>query len=108
MSDALAPIALFAYNRPRHLAQTVAALLRDPLAAASDLHVFCDGPKTPAAVEAVRDVRAFVRSINRFRSISVVEQERNIRLAYSIIPAVTALCGPVGRALVVASQLALP
>ena len=44
MSDAPAPIALFAYNRPRHLARTVAALLRDPLAAASDLHVFCDGP----------------------------------------------------------------
>src|SRR6266852_4535005 len=85
MSDAPAPIALFAYNRPRHLARTVAALLRDPLAAASDLHVFCDGPKTPAAAAAVREVRAFVRSITGFRSISVVEQERNIGLEDDIL-----------------------
>src|SRR5258707_13172914 len=75
MSDALAPIALFAYNRPRHLARTVTALLRDPLAAASDLHVFCDGAKSPPAEAAVREVRAFVRTITGFRSIAVVEQE---------------------------------
>ncbi len=105
MSDALAPIALFAYNRPRHLAQTVAALLRDPLAAASDLHVFCDGPKTPAAVKAVREVRAVVRSITGFRSISVVEQERNIGLANSIIAGVTALCGRFGRAIVLEDDI---
>src|SRR5260221_2028645 len=105
MSDAPAPIALFAYNRPRHLAQTVAALLRDSLAVASDLHVFCDGPKTPAAEAAVREVRAFVRSITGFRSISIVEQERNIGLANSIIAGVTALCDRFGRVVVVEDDL---
>jgi len=105
MTDAPAPIALFAYNRPRHLARTVAALLRDPLAAASDLHVFCDGPKTPAAAAAVREVRAFVRSITGFRSISVVEQERNIGLANSIIAGVTALCDRFGRVIVLEDDI---
>src|SRR5260370_19208127 len=105
MTDAPAPIALFAYTRPLHLARTVAALLRDPLAAASDLHVFCDGPKTPAAAAAVREVRAFVRSITGFRSISVVEQERNIGLANSIIAGVTALCGRFGRAIVLEDDI---
>jgi len=105
MSDALAPIALFAYNRPQHLARTVAALLRDPLAAASDLHVFCDGAKSPAAEAAVREVRAFVRSITGFRSISVVEQARNIGLANSIIAGVTALCDRFGRVIVLEDDI---
>jgi acetyltransferase-like isoleucine patch superfamily enzyme len=105
MSDALAPIALFAYNRPKHLARTVAALLRDPLAGASDLHVFCDGAKSPAAEAAVREVRAFVRSITGFRSIAVVEQTRNIGLANSIIAGVTALCDRFGRVIVLEDDI---
>jgi acetyltransferase-like isoleucine patch superfamily enzyme len=105
MSDALAPIALFAYNRPKHLARTVAALLRDPLAGASDLHVFCDGAKSPAAEAAVREVRAVVRSITGFRSIAVVEQTHNIGLANSIIAGVTALCDRFGRAIVLEDDI---
>ena len=105
MTSALAPIALFAYNRPRHLAEAVSALLRDPLAAASDLHVFCDGPKSPSAAPAVGEVRRFVRSISGFRSISIVEQEGNIGLANSIIAGVTTLSERFGRVIVVEDDL---
>lgn len=105
MSDALAPIALFAYNRPHHLAQVVAALLRDPFAAASDLHVFCDGPKTAAAAAGVAAVRVQARAIAGFRSVTVVEQERNIGLAGSIIAGVTALCNRYGRVIVLEDDI---
>lgn len=105
MSDTLAPIALFAYNRPRHLAQAVAALLRDPLAASSDLYVFCDGPKTAAAAAAVAEVRSFVRSITGFHSISIVDRERNFGLANSIIAGVTDLCDRFGRTIVIEDDL---
>ena len=41
----LAPIALFGYKRPEHLTRTLKALRASPLARASELHVFSDGPK---------------------------------------------------------------
>lgn len=105
MSDALAPIALFAYNRPRHLAEAVAALLRDPLAVSSDLHVFCDGPKSAAATASVAEVRKQVRSIAGFHSVTVIEQVHNIGLANSIIAGVTALCDRFGRVIVLEDDI---
>jgi hypothetical protein len=105
LTDDLAPIALFAYNRPEHLARAVDALRRDPLASSSDLHVFCDGPKTEAAADAVRQVRAFARSISGFKSLTVVERDRNIGLANSIIDGVTALCTRFGRVVVIEDDL---
>ena len=42
----LAPLILFVYNRPWHTQQTVEALLKNDLAAESDLFIFADGAKT--------------------------------------------------------------
>ena len=105
MSDALAPIALFAYNRPHHLAQAIAALRRDPLAASSDLHVFCDGPKIAAAVASIAEVRVQAHAIAGFRSVTVVEKKHNIGLANSIVAGVTALCNRFGRVIVLEDDI---
>ena len=43
-----APVALFAFRRPDHLAACVQALRANPEADQTDLVVFCDGPRTPA------------------------------------------------------------
>ena len=42
---ALAPIALFVYNRPDHTRRTLEALSRNELADQSHLFIFADGPK---------------------------------------------------------------
>jgi len=41
----LAPIIVFAYDRPEHLKQTLAALAKNDLASQSVLYVFCDGSR---------------------------------------------------------------
>ena len=41
----LAPIIVFAYDRPDHLRQTLAALAKNDLASQSVLYVYCDGPR---------------------------------------------------------------
>ncbi len=101
----LAPIALFAYNRPEHLQKTLEALLADPLATISDLHVFCDSAKKSEHASAVSAVRRLVRSITGFRTITIVERESNFGLAKSIREGVGALCATHGRVIVLEDDL---
>jgi acetyltransferase-like isoleucine patch superfamily enzyme len=88
----LAPIVLFTYNRPLHTKQTLDALALNPEAKDSILYIYCDGAKEQADNETlrkIREVRAIANSENRFRNVTVVEQEQNKGLADSIIEGVT-------------------
>lgn len=100
-----APIALFVYNRPSHTRQTIEALRENELAPESDLFIFSDAPKNENAIAAVGEVREYVRRVDGFRSVSVVERDRNLGLANSIIDGVTRLCQESGRAIVLEDDL---
>jgi hypothetical protein len=89
----LAPIALFAYNRPRHFRWTINALLRNPLAEQSELYVFLDGPKSDTDASSVAAVREQVRDISGFRSVHIVENNTNLGLSRSIVGGVTEVLG---------------
>ncbi len=102
-----APIALFVYNRPTHTRQTVEALQKNELAEKSDLFIFSDSPKKPETAEAVREVREFIKTINGFKSVSIVERDKNWGLANSIIDGVTRLCNEYGRVIVLEDDLLL-
>lgn len=102
---ALAPIALFAYNRPTHLRQTVESLRAARQAKQSRLWVFCDGPKRPQDKDAVEQVRRYARTIEGFASVSMVERERNLGLAASVTDGVTNLCAEQGRVIVLEDDL---
>ena len=100
-----APIALFAYNRPDHVRRTVEALQRNAGAVTSDLHVFSDAPRNPAAAEGVALVRDYIRRIDGFGTVEIVERERNLGLARSIVDGVTRLCHARGKVIVVEDDL---
>ncbi len=100
-----APIALFAYNRPLHLRHAVEALQRNPLAAASELHVFSDGPRTSQAEGAVAEVRAYAALISGFGKLVLHNRDRNLGLAGSVIDGVTRLCDEHGSSIVVEDDL---
>ena len=103
----LAPIALFVYNRPDHTRRVVASLLKNPLAAGSELHVFCDGPRDRDAEESVNAVRSYVHGIEGFADVRVYEQSSNRGLAESIVYGVDRLCEQYGRVIVVEDDLLL-
>ncbi len=105
MPDALAPIAVFAYNRAEHLQHTIRSLLRNRLARDSDLYLFSDAPKSNADAPAVARVRDYVRTIEGFRSVSIIEQTSNLGLAGSIISGVTDLTARFGKVIVVEDDL---
>ena len=93
----LAPIALFVYNRPEHTRRTVEALAANALAAQSQLFVFSDAPASNVQANAVRAVRAYLREVTGFKSVSIVEREENYGLARSIIDGVTSVVNQHGR-----------
>lgn len=76
----LAPIAISTYGRAKHLRLTVEALQRNPLAAASELYFFSDAPK-PGDESKVREVREFIRTVDGFKAVHIVERTENSRIA---------------------------
>jgi GT2 family glycosyltransferase len=103
--SSLAPIALFAYRRPRHLRTTLDALLANPEAAHSDLWIFSDAAREPAAQFDVMEVRALAAQVGGFKSVRVIERSENFGLARSIVDGVTSLCAQHGRVIVVEDDL---
>ena len=102
---ALAPIALFVYNRLDHARETLDALRKNILADQSDLIVFSDAAKSESQSEEVREVRAYLHRINGFNSVTIVERPVNWGLANSIIDGVTKLCRDFGKVIVLEDDL---
>lgn len=101
----MAPVALFVYNRPLHTQRTVEALLANRLAADTPLYVFSDAAREEEAQQAVAEVRAYVRQIVGFASVTLIEREVNYGLAHSIIVGVTQLCEEFSRVIVLEDDL---
>jgi hypothetical protein len=100
-----APVALFVYNRLDHTRLTVEALRRNMLASQSDLVIFSDAAQKPETEAQVRAVREFIRLVDGFRSVTLVERERNFGLATSILDGVSRLCRERGRVIVLEDDL---
>ncbi len=100
-----APIALFVYKRPVHTRRTVEALLKNEPAAESDLFIFSDAAKKPEAEGAVSEVREYMRTVSGFKSVTIVERDRNWGLANSIIDGVTSVVNRYERVIVLEDDL---
>ncbi|MEL0455962.1 DapH/DapD/GlmU-related protein [Flavobacteriaceae bacterium SZ-1-7] len=102
----LAPIALFAYNRPSHTRRTLDALVLNPEAAESDLYIFCDGPKPNSTdLNKISEVVEIAKKENRFKNVSVLVSEKNKGLARSIIEGVTEVVEKHGRIVVLEDDI---
>lgn len=85
----LSPIILFTYLRVESLRKTVSALANNSLATDSDLIVFSDGSKVLKDDQAVLEVRAYLKTIQGFKSVTIHESRINKGLAASIIQGVS-------------------
>lgn len=102
-----APIALFTYSRADHTHDAVESLLRNKEAADSDLFIFSDGPKTEEKRKAVEENRTYIHTITGFKSIHIIEHEKNQGLANSLIAGITKVINQYGRVIVVEDDLVL-
>ena len=119
-----APIVVFSYNRPDHLRRTLDALSKNDLASDSILYIFCDGPKSLASpsceagigvqksaqrlffgspeeyevyLQSIKDNVSVARSQTWPKELHVIEREKNVGLAASIVGAVTDIVNQYGR-----------
>ena len=100
-----APIALFVFRRPEHTRRTLEFLRRNEGAAASPLHVFCDGPRNGEDLSAVEEVRRIVRAAEGFASLEIHEAEANRGLAASVIAGVSEMIRRYGRVIVLEDDM---
>ncbi len=102
-----APIVLFTYNRADHTQQAVESLLKNEEAKESDLFIFSDGAKTPEKQKGVDDNRAYIHTVSGFKSVTIIEHEKNQGLANSLIAGITEIVNKYGRVIVVEDDLIL-
>lgn len=102
-----APIALFTYNRADHTRQAVESLLNNAEAKYSDLIIFSDGAKTTEKQAGVDENRRYIHSISGFKSVNIIEREKNWGLANSLIAGITEVINKYGRVIVVEDDLVL-
>jgi len=100
-----APIVLFTYNRPWHTMQTVEALKKNELAQESELFIFSDGWKNEDDKPKVLEVREYLKTINGFKKVTIIEKDKNWGLANNIIDGVTKIVNDYGRIIVLEDDL---
>lgn len=103
----LAPIIIFAYNRPDSLKETVASLLKNQEAKDSLLFIFIDGPKNVMDKKDVDKVHEITNSIKGFKSVKIFSSEINKGLGDSIISGVTKIIDNYGKVIVLEDDLIL-
>ena len=105
INDNLAPIVLFTYNRPWHTMQTVEALKKNELAQESELFIFSDGWKNEDDKPKVLEVRDYLKTIDGFKNVTIIEKDKNWGLAANIIDGVTKIVNDYGRIIVLEDDL---
>jgi hypothetical protein len=96
----LAPIIVFAYDRSNHLRRTLDALAKNDLASQSELYIYCDGARETAStaqVERIRENRKVAHGADGFKSVTIIEREKNVGLKANIVGAVTEIVNKYGR-----------
>jgi len=101
----IAPIVLFVYNRPWHTKQTIEALQNNELASKSELFIYSDAPKNKETIEKVKEVREYIKKIDGFKKVTIIEREKNFGLAKNIINGVTKIVNEYGKVIVLEDDL---
>lgn len=84
-----APVILFVYARLAHTQRTIEALGKNLLADKTDLIVYSDAAKDKSQEEAVAKVRHYLKTVDGFKSVMIIEREKNWGLANSILSGVS-------------------
>ncbi len=83
-----APVVLFVYNRLFHAKSAIDSLLSNREAASTDLIIYSDGPKQ-AEDRKIPELREYLKTVTGFKSVTLINRERNFGLANNIITGLT-------------------
>jgi len=104
----LAPIAIFAYNRPSHLKKCLVALKRNVLSANSCVYVFIDKVKDEDDIENMDKnlkVIEVAKMENWCKECTIIIREKNYGIEKNIIEGVSDLVNKYGKVIVIEDDL---
>lgn len=101
----LAPVAIFTYNRLDTLIHLIESLKKNSLAKDTDVIIFSDYPKKENALESVLKVRHYLKDINGFKSLKIIERTENFGLAKNIIEGASEIINKYGKIIVLEDDL---
>jgi hypothetical protein len=99
----LAPIILFAYNRPVHTKQALESLSKNYLASQSVLWIYIDGPKagaTAAAKLAIEDVKKIAGEKKWCKEVFIIASKTNKGMFKACIEGITKTVDQFGKVIV--------
>jgi len=96
----LAPVALFVYNRLDTTKKTIDCLLINNLASETDLIIYSDGGKDVNSWKKVDKLRSYLKTINGFKSVTIIERSENYYIEKNIIEGVTEILYKYGKIIV--------
>lgn len=105
-SSGRSPVAIFAYNRPRHLAAMIATLQSCEGFEESPVKIFVDGPRGNADLAGVGEVRRLVRGL-QCPNVTYEFADDNRGLRRSIYAGVSQMVSTYGRVIVLEDDLVL-
>ena len=80
-----APIALFVYNRYDHVKKVVDAIKKNSIAKKSKIYIFSDFSETDEEQKKIKKIRKYLKKINGFKKISIIERKKNYGTSKNII-----------------------
>ncbi len=89
MTTPLAPIVIFAFNRPKHLAELLRSLSQNREFAESELYIYIDGPRDNSDLKLVEETREVARNFLGMKAKHLVIREQNLGLGSSLKTGVT-------------------
>jgi hypothetical protein len=99
------PIIIFVYNRLTHTKNVIDSLLKNVEASKSELFIFSDHPKKSEDQEKVTELRHYLKSINGFKSLNIIERNVNFGLSKSVISGVTEIVNRYEKVIVLEDDL---
>lgn len=101
----LAPIAFFVYNRPEHTKKSIDSLAKNYWTKDSILYVFSDGPRNEKDSSLINKVREIIKNTDGFKKVKIIESDKNLGLANSIIGGVSEVIKRHGTVIVIEDDL---
>jgi hypothetical protein len=106
ISNPKSPIILFTYNRPLQVKLVLESLQRSYYSKKSDLFIYSDGAKNnDEDIKKVLLVRNYLKKINGFKKITIIERNKNYGLSKNIISGVTSVLKKYSKVIVLEDDI---
>ena len=105
MTTQLAPIVIFAFNRPNHLAGLLRSLAQNREFAKSELYIYVDGPRDNSDLKLVEETRDVARNFLGMKSKHLVIRDVNLGLGSSLKTGITEVLDKCDKVIVLEDDL---